>query len=115
VIGRHGIVKDKTIYPGPMALLDLGGVQVLLVSRRVVGNDPIYAEVLGINLSKVRSIVVKVRSSFPVGFDEFIASENIHFVDTPGRTSPMLKRMPFENLPRPVYPLDSGFDWKNPL
>ena len=115
VIGRHGIVKDKTIYPGPMALLDLGGVQVLLVSRRVVGNDPIYAEVLGIDLSKVRSIVVKVRSSFPVGFDEFIASENIHFVDTPGRTSPMLKRMPFENLPRPVYPLDSGFDWENPL
>ena len=115
VIGRHGIVKGKTIYPGPMALLDLGGVQVVVVSRRVVGNDPIYGEVLGIDFSEIRSIVVKVRSSFPVGFDEFIAAENIHFVDTPGRTSPMLKRMPFENLPRPVYPLDSGFDWQNPL
>ena len=115
VVGRHGIVKGKTIYPGPMALLDIGGVQVLLVSQRVVANDPIYAESLGIDLSKVRTIVVKVRSSFPVGFDEFIKPENIHFVDTPGRTSPMLKRMPFENLPRPVYPLDSGFEWENPL
>lgn len=115
VVGRHGIVKGKTIYPGPMARLDLGGVEVVVISRRVVGNDPIYAEVLGIDLSKVRSVVVKVRSSFPVGFDEFITAENIHFVDTPGRTSPMLKRMPFENLPRPVYPLDSGFTWDNPL
>jgi microcystin degradation protein MlrC len=115
VVGRHGIVKGKTIYPGPMALLDIGGVQVLLISRRVVGNDPIYAESLGVDLSTVRSIVVKVRSSFPVGFDEFITAENIHFVDTPGRTSPMLSRMPFENLPRPVYPLDSGFAWNNPL
>lgn len=115
VIGRHGIVIGKTLNPGPMALLDLGGVQVVLVSHRVVGNDPIYAESLGVDLSKVRSIVVKVRSSFPVGFDEFVTAENIHFVDTPGRTSPMLKRMPFENLPRPVYPLDSGFTWENPL
>jgi microcystin degradation protein MlrC len=115
VVGRHGIVKGKTIYPGPMALLDLGGVQVVVISRRVVGNDPIYAEVLGVDLSTVRSIVVKVRSSFPVGFDEFIAEENIHFVDTPGRTSPMLSRMPLEHIPRPVYPLDSGFDWTNPL
>lgn len=36
-------------------------------------------------------------------------------VDTPGRTSPMLHRMPFERLPRPVYPLDTGFEWTNPL
>ncbi len=115
VVGRHGIVKGKTIYPGPMALVQIGGVQVVVISRRVVGNDPIFAEVLGVDLSRVRSIVVKVRSSFPVGFDEFISSENIHFVDTPGRTSPMLSRMPLKNIPRPVYPLDSGFSWTNPL
>ena len=60
-------------------------------------------------------IVVKVRSSFPPAYDEFVQPDNMHFIDTPGRTSPMLQRMPFQRLPRPVYPLDEGFEWTNPL
>ena len=83
--------------------------------KRWVGNDPIYSEALGVDLSEVRTIVVKVRSAFPVAYDEFVEPENMLFVDTPGRTSPMLERMPFERLPRPVYPLDEGFEWTNPL
>ncbi len=114
-VGRRGIVAGKTLYCGPMALLDLGGVQVVVTSRAAVGNDPVYCEALGVDLATVRSIVVKVRSSFPVAYDEFVNTENMVFVDTPGRTSPMLQRMPFERLPRPVYPLDTGFEWINPL
>ena len=58
---------------------------------------------------------MNVRSSFPVAYDEFVEPENMLFVDTPGRTSPILDRMPFERLPRPVYPLDTDFAWTNPL
>lgn len=115
LVGRRGIVANKSLYAGPMALLDLGGVRVVVTSRAAVGNDPIYAEALGVDLAAVRTIVVKVRSSFPPAYDEFVAHENMLFVDTPGRTSPMLERMPFERLPRPVYPLDRGFEWVNPL
>ncbi len=115
LVGRRGIVAGKSLFAGPMALLDLGGVQVIVTSRAAVGNDPIYSEALGIDLAAVRTIVVKVRSSFPVAYDEFVQSENMLFVDTPGRTSPMLHRMPFTRLPRPVYPLDEGFSWTNPL
>jgi len=115
VVGRRGIVAGKTLTPGPMALLDLGGVQVVVTSHTAVGNDPIFSEALGVDLSTVQTIVVKVRSSFPVAYDEFVAPEHMLFVDTPGRTSPMLHRMPFERLPRPVHPLDDNFDWTNPL
>jgi len=115
LIGRRGIVAGKSLYCGPMALLDLGSVQVVVTSRAAVGNDPIYCEALGVDLATVRTIVVKVRSSFPVAFDEFVDHENMLFVDTPGRTSPVLSRMPFTRLPRPVYPLDQGFEWTNPL
>ncbi len=115
LVGRRGIVAGKSLFAGPMALLDLGGVRVVVTSRAAVGNDPIYSEALGVDLATVRTIVVKVRSSFPPAYDEFVDHENMLFVDTPGRTSPMLHRMPFENLPRPVYPLDEGFDWVNPL
>lgn len=41
--------------------------------------------------------------------------DSVDVVDTPGRTSPLLHRMPLHNLPRPVYPLDHGFEWSNPL
>lgn len=115
LIGRRGIVAGKSLYAGPMALLDLGGVRVVVTSRAAVGNDPIYSEALGVDLAAVRTIVVKVRSSFPPAYDEFVQHENMLFVDTPGRTSPMLDRMPFKRLPRPVYPLDRDFEWINPL
>jgi microcystin degradation protein MlrC len=115
VVGRRGIVAGKTLTPGQMALLDLGGVQVVVTSHTAVGNDPIFSEALGVDLSTIRTIVVKVRSSFPVAYDEFVAPEDMLFVDTPGRTSPMLHRMPFERLPRPVHPLDDDVEWANPL
>lgn len=115
LVGRRGIVAGKSLHCGPMVLLDIGGVRVVVTSRAAVGNDPIYSEALGVDLAEARTIVVKVRSSFPVAYDEFVRQENMLFVDTPGRTSPVLSRMPFERLPRPVYPLDTGFGWDNPL
>jgi hypothetical protein len=32
-------------------------------------------------------------------------------VDTPGLTSPVLERLEFKGLPRPVFPLDAGTQW----
>ncbi len=81
-------------------LVDLGGVQVESSSRTAVGNDPVCSEALRSDLATVRTIVAEVRSSFPPAHDEFVQSENMLFVDTPGRTSPMLYRMPFTRLPR---------------
>jgi len=115
LVGRRGIVAGKSLYAGPMALLELDGIQVVVTSRAAVGNDPIYSEALGVDLGAMRTIVVKVRSSFPPAYDQFVEHENMLFVDTPGRTSPMLSRMPFERLPRPVYPLDQDVEWTNPL
>jgi len=115
LVGRRGIVAGKSLYAGSMALIELDGIQVVVTTRAAVGNDPIYSEALGVDLGAMRTIVVKVRSSFPPAYDEFVSRENMLFVDTPGRTSPMLSRMPFERLPRPVYPLDRDFSWVNPL
>lgn len=115
LVGRRGIVAGKSLRAGAMALLELDGVRVVVTTYGAVGNDPIFSEALGVDLAAVQTIVVKVRSSFPPAYDEFVAPENMLFVDTPGRTSPMLERMPLEHLPRPVYPLDTGFDWSNPL
>ncbi len=115
LVGRRGIVAGKRLYAGAMALLEVDGVRVVVTSRAAVGNDPVYSEALGVDLSEVRTIVVKVRSSFPPAYDEFVRAEHMLFVDTPGRTSPVLERMPFTRLPRPVQPLDDDVEWSNPL
>lgn len=113
-VGRHGIVAGRTIDPGRMALLDLGGLQVSLTERRTQVNDPVFLESLGVEIASLRGLVVKLRATFRVAYDEDFAPENMIFVDTPGRTSPMLGRHPWKNLPRPVYPLDRDFDWAMP-
>jgi microcystin degradation protein MlrC len=52
-------------------------------------------------------VVVKSRGHFRAGFDEFFPPERVLEVDTPGLTSPVLERLDFRGLPRPVFPLDA--------
>ena len=32
-------------------------------------------------------------------------------VDTPGISTPILERLPYTALPRPIFPLDPGLEW----
>ena len=45
-------------------------------------------------------------------FDEVFPDERIVEVDAPGLTTPVLSRVPYRDVPRPVFPLDDGFDWR---
>jgi hypothetical protein len=33
-------------------------------------------------------------------------------VDVPGLTTPILSRVPYRNVPRPIYPLDPEMSWQ---
>jgi hypothetical protein len=45
---------------------------------------------------------------------EFFSDEQIMDVDSPGLTTPNLKRLNFKALPRPVWPIDDDVVWKEP-
>ena len=111
VRGRRGIFAGNTIPLGPMALLDVGGIRVAVASRRVQCADPAFLEALGVDLSRVRCLVVKSRGHFRGGFDELFGPDQIIEVDVPGLTSPILERFAWANLPRPVLPLDPETSW----
>ena len=76
--------------------------------------DPIFFEMMGLDIAKARAVVVKSRGHFRGGFDEFFGPEQIVEVDLPGLTSPMLHRFEWTRLPRPVIPLDEGVSWTPP-
>jgi microcystin degradation protein MlrC len=110
-VGRRGIYAGTRLALGPCAALAIGGIRVVVVSHRVQCADPIFFEMMGLDIAKARSVAVKSRGHFRGGFDEFFGPEQIVEVDLPGLTSPMLSRFEWTRLPRPVIPLDEGVEF----
>ena len=110
-IGRRGIYAGQRLALGPCAALAIGGVTVVVVSHRLQCADPIFFEMMGLDIAKARSIAVKSRGHFRGGFDELFGPAQIIEVDLPGLTSPMLNRFEWTRLPRPVIPLDDGVEF----
>jgi len=110
-VGRRGIYAGTRLALGPCAALAIGGITVVIVSHRVQCADPIFFEMMGLDIAKARSIAVKSRGHFRGGFDEFFGPDQIVEVDLPGLTSPMLSRFEWTRLPRPVIPLDDGVEF----
>jgi microcystin degradation protein MlrC len=113
-VGRRGIYAGMRLDLGPCAALQVGGVTVVVISNRVQCADPVFFEMMGLDIGRARAVVVKSRGHFRGGFDEFFQSEQIVEVDLPGLTSPMLNRFTWTRLPRPVIPLDEGVGWQPP-
>jgi microcystin degradation protein MlrC len=110
-VGRRGIYAGLRLVLGPCAALAIGGITVVAVSHRVQCADPIFFEMMGLDIGKARSVAVKSRGHFRGGFDEFFGPAQIVEVDLPGLTSPMLARFQWTRLPRPVIPLDDGVEF----
>lgn len=113
-VGRRGIFAGASIDLGPCAALDLGGVTVVVGSERNQCADPVFFEMMGLDIGRARSVVVKSRGHFRAGFDEVFPPERVIEVDCPGLTTPMLGRLRFKRLPRPVFPLDEDARWTAP-
>ncbi len=110
-VGRRGIYAGLRLALGPCAALAIGGITVVVVSHRVQCADPIFFEMMGLDIGKARVVAVKSRGHFRGGFDEFFGPDQIVEVDLPGLTSPMLNRFDWTRLPRPVIPLDEGVEF----
>jgi len=113
-VGRRGFYAGRRMNLGPTALLDLGGIQVVVISIRTQCADPIFLEMMGLDIAAARAVVVKSRGHFRAGFNEFFGPEQVIEVDAPGLTSPILSRFEFKNLPRPVFPVDDEVEWALP-
>jgi microcystin degradation protein MlrC len=113
-VGRRGIYAGMRLELGPCAALRVGGVTVVVISHRVQCADPIFFEMMELDIGRTRSVVVKSRGHFRGGFDEFFGPDQVVEVDLPGLTSPVLSRFDWKRLPRPVIPLDDDVEWHAP-
>ena len=113
-VGRRGVLRNVAADMGPSALLDLGGIQIVVITHRCQCMDPRQFESFGLDIAQARVVVVKSRGHFRGGFAEFVKPEQIYEVDCPGLTSPVLANFTWTKLPRPVYPLDEETTWTPP-
>jgi microcystin degradation protein MlrC len=111
VVGRRGIWAGRALDLGATCALEIGGISVVCASKRKQCADPVFFEMHGLDVGAARTVVVKSRGHFRGGFDEFFPPERVIEVDTPGLTSPVLERLDFKGLPRPVFPLDADAQW----
>jgi microcystin degradation protein MlrC len=114
IVGRRGIYRGRSVSLGPTALLRIGGVRVAVVTQRRQLAEPRMVESLGVDLRAVRSLVVKSRGHFRAGFDDIWSPDRIIEVDVPGLTTVVLSRVPWREVPRPIYPLDPELEWTPP-
>ena len=115
VVGRLGMSAGKRLTLGPSAALRLGGMTVVVISKRTQTADPVFFEMFGLEIAKAHSVVVKSRGHFRAGFLPWFPPERVTEVDTAGLTSPVLSRWPFTRVPRPSYPLDPETTWTPPV
>lgn len=91
-----------------LALLHVGGVDVVVTSKHVGCYDPEMMRVLGITPEERKVIVVKLGYLEPE--IRAIAKRSM-LVLTDGSTNEVFSRLHYKYLPRPIYPLDKEMQW----
>ncbi|MEJ8851263.1 M81 family metallopeptidase [Variovorax rhizosphaerae] len=95
-----------TIKTGLTAVIEIAGLWVIVTSNNMQTTDRQAFLSQGIDPTQCAALVVKSQQHFRGAFDP-IASRTI-LVDSGGAVSPRLRRLPYQRVRRPVWPLDDA-------
>ncbi len=99
------MMAGTPVHMGPSAALRVGGVSIVLASRRYQVYDRMFFRHLGIEPGGQRVLGVKSAHHFRAAFGP-LASEILVVDDGGGLTSRNFKELHYERVRRPVFPLD---------
>jgi len=91
-------------FLGPTAVLQIGGVTLLVTSERVQVIDPEMLRCVGVEPAEQRLLALKSAVHYRAGFAGL--AERMFDADTLGVHRPCLTGLEFKRLRRPIYPLD---------
>ncbi len=96
--------RGLTMNMGTTAVLRVGGVDIVVISRHIEPFDPGCFRSLGIEPTERRYLMLKSRIHYRVGFMPLVA----HVVECAGRgvCTSDYSEVSFENVRRPIFPLD---------
>ena len=91
---------------GSSAVLDTGGVEILVCSERMEAFDLGVFRHAGIEPTAKRYLLIKSRHHFRAGFEPIAV--HIVYLAGSGVTSSNYSLFRFNKIPRPIYPVDPG-------
>ncbi len=97
---RDGVWEDQ----GRTAVVDTGGVVVVLTERRAPMWNLQQLRALGIEPTQLRIIVLKGAIAYRAAYAPI--AQRIIEADTPGLAAADVRGFPYKRLDRPIYPLD---------
>lgn len=104
----HGLLVSM----GPSATLGIGKLSIVIGSRPVFMIDPELYRSQGVEPAEQEFVGVKSPTLFRPAYKSI--SENIVHFDMPGPCRGKLTLMPYQNISRPMFPLDE-FEWSPTL
>lgn len=89
---------------GATAVVDVEGIEIVLVSRRNQHYGPDSLAALGIDVRRRQVVVVKSSQHFHTRYAA--VAGQILYVDAPGALTQRFRSLPYRNLERPIWPID---------
>ncbi|MBM3573656.1 MAG: MlrC family protein 10, partial [Alphaproteobacteria bacterium] len=96
---RHGMAVDY----GPSAVLDIGGIRVIAISRLQSVFDPAFFDLHAVQLDRLGILAIKAKNQFRAAFTSVF--KTMIDVDAPGPAAYDFARLPWKVAPRTIYPL----------
>lgn len=94
---------------GPAVVLATEGIDVIVTEKRVGVVSPEIIESSGVKLGDYKTIVVKLGYLFDALRK---VSKRSVLALTPGTACEAIEKIKFQNVRRPIYPIDKDFDWE---
>lgn len=101
---RGGKSRGLEVSMGPAAVLQVGEVFILVMERPAETFDPGMYEAVGLPPQRAAVVLVRSATQFRDSY-RGIAVDTL-LLDAPGPSTARLERLPWQKVPRPIYPLD---------
>lgn len=96
--------QSYNVDMGQAAVIAIGRLSLLLMEYpTATGNPNMYSSV-GLEPLEADLVLVKSAAQFRDEYEQL--TDRIYILDTPGASTPNLNRLPFQRIPRPMYPFD---------
>ena len=101
-LGHHGLGGSF----GPSAVLRVGGIEILVVTiaRQMLNLQQFRA--FGIDPQNKHVVALKSMQHFRAAFEPIAGKVSV--CDSGALCTPQYNRLPYRNVPRPIFPLDSA-------
>lgn len=104
------IHKTESDLYGKTAVVQTEGIHLIVTERPTTAREPDFFRDLGLEPRKADAVVVK--NLFPFRFTYLWVNRKTINVLTPGTTSIDVFELEYDQIPRPIYPLDDITDWR---